>query len=114
MDRRNLLSRAALLGGTQVSGWVDACQAAARAYVVAARNASDIAAASISPGATTCDWWSKGAAMAIRAPRQAFRFFLHGVRRRAGCFHWGSAEHCRGARPAVSRIRKTSARAVGR
>ena len=32
-------------GGTQVSGWVDAWQAAASAYVVAARNASDIAAA---------------------------------------------------------------------
>src|SRR5690349_622857 len=30
-------------GGTQVSGWVDAWQAAASAYVVAARNAADVA-----------------------------------------------------------------------
>src|SRR5581483_9393996 len=32
-------------GGTQVSGWVDAWQPAASAYVVAARNAADVAAA---------------------------------------------------------------------
>jgi FAD/FMN-containing dehydrogenase len=32
-------------GGTQVSGWVDAWQPAASAYVVAARNASDVVAA---------------------------------------------------------------------
>jgi hypothetical protein len=45
---------------------------------------------------------------------RAFRVFRLCVRRRAGWHPLGSAEDCQGARPAVSRIRKTSTRAVAR
>jgi hypothetical protein len=45
---------------------------------------------------------------------RAFRVFRLCVRRRAGWYPLGSAEDCQGARPAVSRIRKTSTRAAAR
>src|ERR1019366_9316684 len=43
-----------------------------------------------------------------------FRVFCLCVRRGAGWYPLGSAEDCQGARPAVSRIRKTSTRAAAR
>src|ERR1017187_10243388 len=45
---------------------------------------------------------------------RAFRVFCLCVRRGAGWYPLGSAEDCQGARPAVSRIRKTSTHAAAR
>jgi len=54
------------------------------------------------------------AVLTVAHASRAFRFFGICVGRRAGWYPLGSAEDCQGVRPAVSRIRKTSARAAAR
>ena len=53
---------------TQTSGWADAWTSQPSVYAVAAENTADVVAAVNSRASIACDWWSRAAATATRAP----------------------------------------------
>jgi HxlR-like helix-turn-helix len=65
-----------------------------------------------SPRVTSVE--ERQAVLTVAHAWRTFRVFRLCVRRKSGWYPLGSAEDCQGARPAVSRIRKTSTRAAAR